>query len=61
MKPEEIHNLRTRLGMSLRQFAEAIGLRGSARERTIRRWQSGKKIPTEEMIKRMKGLENGKR
>lgn len=43
MSPKKIRRLRERLGMSQRQFAEALGVKQS----TVWRWESGRATPGE--------------
>lgn len=52
MKGIEIYKARKKLGMTLIEFAKAVGLRGKYAERTVRRWQKEETRPRggEEMV-----------
>lgn len=40
MTPEEVTEFRHELGLSLAQFARAIGMAGADADRTVRRWET---------------------
>lgn len=52
MKPEEIKELRTRLGLSQQSFAELIGV-GIA---TVNRWEMGRARPLKMALRNMEEL-----
>jgi len=47
MTPNEIKETRLHLGMSFRQFANALELQGRDAARTVRRYENGELSPSE--------------
>ena len=45
MKPAHIKAIRRLSGMTLREFAEAVGLHGRDCARVVRRWEAGEREP----------------
>jgi DNA-binding transcriptional regulator YiaG len=43
MEPDAVKAARVQLGMTQDQFAEALGLEGDDRTRTVRNWESGRR------------------
>lgn len=56
MKGKDILKARKAMGMTLIQFADALGLRGEYCERTVRRWQSGETRPSGAVVMVIKQL-----
>ena len=58
MTPDQIKEARTQLGMSFRQFANALDLQGRDAARTVRRYESGDLLPSQVTEGRIRHLLN---
>lgn len=54
--PREIREIRTRLGMTYRQLAAALGLPGRRALNTVYRWERGLKAPSPASVEAMRRL-----
>jgi DNA-binding transcriptional regulator YiaG len=54
--PGAIRSARRRVGMSHREFAEALGFAGKQSHITVWRWESGKRMPSPQTITLIKQL-----
>jgi len=52
----EIRTTRLYLGLSYRQFAKLLGMNGENAQDNIRKFETGKKVPSEKTIKRIQEL-----
>ena len=52
MKPEEIKNIRLKLGLSQQEFASSMGVSFA----TVNRWENGKAKPQKDRIERMRAM-----
>lgn len=56
MKPQEIRTLRKSLGLSVKQFAAALGFTGKHASVTVYRWETGARKPSIQTVKLMELL-----
>ena len=56
MKPNVIRATRHALNLSYRQFAKRLGMNGENAQDNIRKFETGKKVPSEKTIKRIQEL-----
>ena len=56
MTPPEIRATRHALNLSYRQFAKFLGMNGENAQDNIRKFETGKKVPSEKTIKRIQEL-----